>query len=156
MTMHNLISGLILAFALTACSSDTIYRDLGSIAGSAAGTVVGAQVGSGLGRQIAIGAGSRTGSLVGKDLGSQLDKSAKQAAARAQNKALKGPVGPQITWQNSSGSANGSVQVTQQGTHNRTGQICKAFTHDITINGKVEQLDGIACQQPNGTWKVQP
>lgn len=154
--MHKLISGLILAVALSGCSSDTIYRDLGSIAGAAAGTAAGAQVGAGLGRQIAIGAGSRTGSLVGKDLGGQMDKAAKQAAARAQNKALKGPVGQQITWQSSTGTANGSVQVTRQGTHNRTGQVCKAFSHDITVNGKVEQLTGIACQQPNGSWKVQP
>lgn len=153
--MRNLISGLILALSLTACSSDTIYRDLGSIAGAAAGTAAGAQIGSGLGRQIAIGAASRTGSLVGKDFGSQLDKTSKQAAARAQNKALKGPVGNQITWQGNTGKASGTVSVTQQGTHNSTGQACKAFTHDITIDGKVEYLTGIACQQPDGTWKVQ-
>jgi surface antigen len=152
--MRGVVSGLILLLTVAGCSSDTIYRDLGSIAGAAAGTAVGSQVGSGLGRQIAIGAASRTGSLVGKDIGSQLDKASKQAAARAQNKALKGPAGPQITWQ--SQTAAGNVQVTQQGTHNQTGQACKAFTHDITINGKVEQLNGIACQQPDGTWKVQP
>lgn len=152
--MRQFISALIVCTTVAGCSSDTIYRDLGSIAGAAAGTAAGAQVGSGLARQIAIGAASRTGSLVGKDLGSQMDKASKQAAARAQNKALKGPVGPQITWQ--SQSAKGQVQVTQQGTHNQTGQACKAFTHDIMINGKLEQLTGIACQQPNGTWKVQP
>lgn len=153
--MRSLISTLFAVLLLAACSSDTIYRDLGSIAGAAAGTAAGAQVGSGLGRQIAIGAASRTGSLVGKDIGSQLDKASKQAAARAQNKALKGPVGNQITWQSSTGTANGAVQVTQQGTHNTTGQTCKAFTHDITIDGKVENLTGIACQQPDGSWKVQ-
>jgi len=153
--MRNLISGLILAAAVAGCSSDTIYRDLGSIAGSAAGTAVGSRVGGGVGRQIAIGAASRTGALVGKDVGSQLDKASKQQAARAQNRALKGPVGNQITWQNSGAATSGKVQVTRQGTHNQTGQTCKAFTHDIMIDGKVEKLDGIACEQPDGTWKVQ-
>ncbi len=50
----------------------------------------------------------------------------------------------------------GTCRSRSRGTHNQTGQACKAFTHDITINGKVEQLNGIACQQPDGTWKVQP
>ncbi|WP_417513681.1 RT0821/Lpp0805 family surface protein [Minwuia sp.] len=154
--MIRCVLGLVLGLAVTACSSDTVYRDLGSIAGAAAGTAVGAQVGGGLGRQIAMGAASRTGALVGRDVGSQLDKASKQAAARAQNRALKGPVGNQITWQANQGQTSGAVKVTQQGTHNQTGQTCKAFTHDITIDGKIERLDGIACQQPDGTWKVQP
>ncbi|WP_416898049.1 MAG: RT0821/Lpp0805 family surface protein [Minwuia sp.] len=147
---------LIILLLAAGCSSDTFYRDAGSIAGAAAGTAVGGQVGGGLGRQIAVGAASRTGSLVGKDIGSQLDKASKQAAARAQNKALNSPTGQQITWNSPSGQASGAVQTTKQGTHNQTGRTCKAFQHDITINGKVETLTGIACQQPDGTWKVQP
>ncbi len=148
------LMALILILIVPACSSDTIYRDLGSIAGAAAGTAVGAQVGAGLGRQIAIGAATRAGSLVGKDIGSQMDKAALQRAQRAQNRALNAPVGQQITWNSPSSKASGRVQSTQQGTHNQTGQTCRAFTHDITIDGKDEQLTGIACQEPDGSWKV--
>ncbi len=34
--------------------------------------------------------------------------------------------------------------------------LCREFTRDIQIGGKVQQGYGTACRQPDGSWKVRP
>jgi hypothetical protein len=33
---------------------------------------------------------------------------------------------------------------------------CRNFTDTFMVDGKAQEVKGVACKQPDGTWKVQP
>lgn len=66
-------------------------------------------------------------------------------------RSLNARAGETIIWEQ--GGASGSVTTTRIG-HTGSGRTCHEFQQDVTIGGKTEHAYGIACQQPDGSWKI--
>lgn len=74
------------------------------------------------------------------------------AHERALNRAATAPVGDPIIWNEHNGS--GRITVTRTGTLPSTGQPCREFTQEVTIDGQQETAYGTACRQPDGAWQL--
>jgi hypothetical protein len=70
----------------------------------------------------------------------------------AYNQAMAAPVGETIVWED--GGASGTIQTTRDG---RAGdQYCREFQQTITIGGEKQEGHGVACQEPDGSWRLAP
>ena len=127
----------------------------GCLIGGLLGGLVGSHIGGGDGRTAAVAAGSVFGCATGAHVGSQLDAQSSQRRQSAYTYAMNEPPGNRYTWSNDQGSQSGSVSVRREGTDRRTGRYCREFTDEVTIAGRRQQSYGVACRQPDGTWKIE-
>lgn len=74
-----------------------------------------------------------------------------QAYANAQYQAFGAPLGQPVVW--NQGGAGGSVVAVSEG-YADTGEYCREFQKDILVGGRRERGYGIACQQPDGSWRI--
>jgi surface antigen len=154
----NHIKLLILAAALTltGCASES-YRGerevSGGLVGAALGGLLGAQFGSGSGSAAGAAAGVLIGALLGSEIGHSMDEMDRMRANEAVVKSHSAPLGEQVTWNNPESGHYGSVTPTRDGTSN-SGNYCREFHETVTIGGKTEQAYGIACRQPDGSWRI--
>ena len=154
----NHIKLLILAAVLTlsGCASDS-YRGeretTGGLVGAALGGLLGAQFGSGSGAAAGAAAGVLIGALLGSEVGHSMDEVDRMRANEAVVKAHSAPLGEQIAWNNPESGHSGSVTPTRDGTSD-SGNYCREFDETVSIGGKIEQAYGIACRQPDGTWRI--
>lgn len=123
--------------------------------------------------------GTIAGGMLGGALGKQLDTASRTRAEQAQLTAVS--TGTRQTWQSPSrvgagtrnwnNGASGASQYTttaykapaqpSQATgsvepghpYQTAGGICRDYTHSISINGRAETARGIACRNPDGTWR---
>ncbi len=70
----------------------------------------------------------------------------------AYNSAMRAPVGQNIVWNDN--ATNGTVRVTRDGYAGN--KYCREFQQTITINGQSQDAWGISCQEPDGSWRIQP
>ncbi len=153
-SLHLVVAGS-LALSLGACSSseDLVTKEnVGLVVGGVLGGVLGSQIGGGTGRIIAGVAGTVIGGLLGRELGRRLSRSDQTAATKAQEEAHQAPVGQTVSWSNPETGHAGSVTPVAE-TRNANGQRCRDYSGAIVVDGKQEQATGIACEQPDGTWK---
>lgn len=131
-----LVVALAGALALGGCStsSEGIFtnENTGTVVGGVLGAVVGSQFGGGTGRIVAGVAGGVIGALIGREVGRSLSRFDREAANRAQEQAHDAPVGE-----------------TRNAQHPR----CRDYSGTITVDGKREEARGLACQQPDGSWR---
>ena len=157
--MRRVATSLALAAALVSAGCDpatTGYgtkQTLGTLGGAALGGLLGAQFGAGTGRLVATGAGVLIGGLVGSEIGRQMDMNDRRYANAAINRAYDAPVGNEIAWNNPESGNYGTVTPLRDGT-STSGQYCREFQQTITIGGRREQGVGVACRQPDGTWRI--
>lgn len=124
---------------------------IGTIGGAAGGGLIGSQIGSGTGQLAATAIGTLVGALAGREVGRQLGDEGGSRAASAERQALAS--NETITWNNPQTNAYGSVN--PQNTYtNADGQLCRDYTHSITVNGRQETARGTACRQSDGTWRL--
>jgi surface antigen len=71
---------------------------------------------------------------------------------RSYSRALSAPIGENIVWNDA--RAAGSVQVTRDGYAGD--KYCREFQQTITVGGESQAAWGIACQEPDGSWKLVP
>jgi surface antigen len=152
--MKTLASVLALSLALAACSGDAGTKQTGgTILGGIGGAVAGAQFGGGTGRLAATAIGTLLGAFIGSEVGKSLDKADQQAAHQAESRAQTAPLGQQISWNNPDSGHSGSVTPTREG-KDETGNYCREYQTSVNIDGKSEHAYGVACRQPDGSWKV--
>ena len=140
----------------TGCAQQDQYGDkqtLGTLGGAALGGLLGAQFGSGKGKLATTAIGVLIGALAGSEVGKSLDRADRLAANEAINKAHDAPIGETIAWRNPDSGNSGTVTTTREGT-SESGQYCREFQQSITVGGQTEQGYGIACRQPDGTWRI--
>lgn len=142
-----------LTLALGACAEGGEKENIGTILGGVGGAVAGAQFGGGTGRLAATAAGTMLGALIGREVGKSLDKADLAAAQQAQSRAHTAPIGETITWSNPESGHTGTVTPVRQGTDS-SGNYCREYQSTVTIGGQNEKAYGVACRQPDGTWKV--
>ena len=147
---------LVATLALTACASQS-YRGerevSGGLVGAALGGLLGAQFGSGSGTAAGAAAGVLIGALLGSEIGHSMDELDRMRANEAVVQSHDAALGEQITWNNPESGHYGSVTPTRDGTSD-SGNYCREFYETVTIGGKTEDAYGIACRQPDGSWRI--
>lgn len=156
MPAHRLIAVAAAVLVLGACAQGDRpgqKQTFGTLGGAALGGLVGAQFGSGTGQLATTAAGVLIGALLGSEAGKSLDRADRLAANRAVSKAHTAPMGEKITWKNPKTGNHGEVIPVREGT-SESGRYCREFQQSITVNGKLQQGYGIACRQPDGSWRI--
>lgn len=154
---NRFIAGLV-ATALIGSACSGIDRagqkeTFGTLGGAALGGLLGAQFGSGTGKLAATAVGVLIGALAGSEVGRSLDRADRLSADRAVSKAHAAPLGETIAWNNPKSGNSGTVTPTRDGTSS-SGRYCREFQQSVTIAGKTQQGYGVACRQPDGTWRI--
>ena len=126
---------------------------LGTLGGAALGGFLGSQIGRGSGRLAFTGLGVLVGGFAGNQIGKALTCEDQQRMNTANHQAQSAPVGQAIAWNNPQSGNSGTVTAVRDGTASN-GQYCREFQQTVTVNGRTEQGYGVACRQPDGSWKV--
>ena len=154
MIARKIIPVILTASLVAACSPEMGQKEsIGTIGGGIGGAVIGAQVGEGKGQLFAIAAGTLLGVLLGGEIGRQLDDADRAAATRAYEQAQTAPIGQNITWNNPDSGNTGAVTPVRDGTSG-AGEYCREFQQTVNIGGRSEEAYGVACQQPDGSWRI--
>jgi surface antigen len=149
---------LILSMAtfLTACAENqnSQKQTLGTIIGAGLGALAGSQIGSGKGKLAAVAIGALGGAFAGGQLGKALDDVDRLKANQTQQTVLeKNKDGQASTWNNPNTGHSGRVTPTRT-TQVASGEYCREYEHEITVDGRKEVVKGTACRQPDGSWRV--
>ena len=144
-----------LTLVAAGCAQDGTLdrRTLGSGIGAAAGVALGSAIGAGGGRTAAMIAGGLIGSLIGSEFGRLLDENDRLKAEQTAQDALENyPSGSSATWSNPDKEVYG--EVTPEPPYRNAGQICRDYTQTIVVEGRRETARGVACRNPDGTWRI--
>ena len=152
------VAALGLMAATAGCANNTGYsvdkRTIGTAVGAAAGAGIGTAFGQGGGKTAAIIAGGVIGALLGSEIGRQLDERDQELAYNTTNDALERyPSGSSAEWRNPDSGNYGTV-VPDRPYTDPQGQVCREYTQTITVDGRGETATGVACRQPDGTWRI--
>ncbi len=173
------VISMLSGYALPAYSYDNI---LGTIIGAAGGAAVGSNIGKGKGNIAAIAVGTLIGAGIGSGIGNSINNGNVYAANYHDNSNYKyhsSKVGHNYNkWH--SGYRSGhhhykynnytriyqpypinpayNTQIIQVNDYQieqpQAEEYCREFNQNITINGKTQPGYGIACLQPDGSWKI--
>ncbi len=72
----------------------------------------------------------------------------------AERRALAAPAGCRVPWHNPDTGHRGDVTVVRHGRDSRTGEYCREYQTKVTVGGRSEDAYGLACRQPDGSWKI--
>lgn len=154
MLVKKIVVVAVSASMLSACAGMGEKETAGTVIGAGTGAVVGAQVGGGGGRVVGAAVGTLLGALIGGEIGRSMDRADQMAAQQAYEQAQTAPIGEPITWENPENGHYGAVTPVREGTHDQTGEYCREFQQTVTIGGRQEDAYGIACRQPDGSWRI--
>ena len=158
MHIKSLLAATMIALLTAACAQDGRYgqkQTIGALGGAAAGGLLGAQFGHGKGQLAATAAGVLIGALIGSEIGRNMDEVDRIRAEQAYNQAATAPIGQTIAWDNPDTGNYGSVTPIREGTKTATGEYCREFQQTVVSGGRQEDAYGVACRQPDGSWKIQ-
>ncbi|MDG1167621.1 MAG: RT0821/Lpp0805 family surface protein [Sulfitobacter sp.] len=144
------------ALGLSAACTPTDYgprETTGGMTGAVLGGLLGAQFGRGDGRLVATGAGVLIGALIGSEIGKSMDGADRQRANDAIRVAHRADIGETIRWNNALSGNFGTVTPLREGV-SASGRYCREYRQTITVNGRRAIGTGIACRQPDGTWRI--
>ena len=140
---------LLLPLAMAGCSS---REDSGLAIGALAGGILGNQFGGGKGRIATTAIGAVIGGIVGSEIGRSLDQQDRMLAQRAEYAALeRGESGRPHAWRNPDNGRYG--EVIPGPPMQRGHEDCREYTHKIYVDGRPQAMRGIACRNPDGTWR---
>lgn len=155
MGLKGVIGAAAIVLLAAGCAQDDYgpRQTVGGLAGAALGGLLGAQFGSGRGQLAATGVGVLIGALAGSEIGRTMDEVDRMKADEAVNRAHAAPVGETISWNNPDSGNSGSVTPIRDG-YSTAGRYCREFQQTITVGGETAQGFGVACQEPDGTWRI--
>ncbi|MBT3991403.1 MAG: glycine zipper 2TM domain-containing protein [Rhodospirillaceae bacterium] len=142
---------------LAACAENqnSQKQTLGTIIGAGLGALAGSQIGSGKGKLAAVAIGALGGAFAGGQLGKSLDDVDRMKAGQTQQTTLENNKdGVSSTWNNPNTGHSGRVTPTNTERVASSGEYCREYEHEITVDGRKEIVKGTACRQPNGSWRV--
>jgi len=127
---------------------------VGTIIGGAGGAWAGSQIGGGSGQIVATAAGTLLGAALGNQIGASLDKTDMMYYNRTSQRALETmQPGQSLPWQNPQTGVSGTITPSSY-YQTDAGAYCREYTQTIKVGGRVEEGYGVACRQPDGTWKI--
>jgi len=145
---------LALALGLGACQQGQgglNDETIGTLGGAGAGAILGSQFGGGTGNTVATAAGAVLGALAGRELARYLSEDDQQEALEAERTAVAR--NQPISWRNPSSGNQGTIEPVRT-YRNDQGNLCRDYTHVITVDGRQETASGTACRQEDGTWRL--
>ena len=150
MTKHLKVSlALVAAAFLAACSTAPTKQDQGMLIGAIAGGILGHQVGGGSGQVLATMFGTVAGAAIGGSIGRTMDETDMRNASMALENVR---TGVPSEWVNP--DTGYEYVLTPTNTYDSGTGPCREYTMDAIIGGRVEQIYGTACRQPDGSWQV--
>lgn len=158
--MKKVISVLLITSMLAACQNQgggqsVSNEDAGTFLGAIGGALLGAQVGGGKGQIAAAAVGTLLGAALGARVGQSMDRADMAYYNKASQKALETlPAGQTLPWSNPSSNVSGTVTPSDY-YQTASGTYCREYTQTINIGGQMEEGYGVACRQPDGSWKIQ-
>jgi surface antigen len=143
------------SLALTGCAADgrADKEALGTLLGAAAGGWAGSSIGKGDGKVVATAVGTMLGAAIGNQIGRGLNDVDRMRMRQAEQRAYSAPIGEAIVWNNPGTGNSGTVTATRDG-RSTAGRYCREFQTEVIVGGKKENAHGVACQQPDGSWKI--
>jgi len=158
MILKRCLAAVSIVALLGACT--TIEEETGVSKETQKGAAIGAAAG-GLLLGIASGkvgwvlAGTLIGGLLGGYVADRLDESDKDEAGAAANEAITTKSeGEQATWTNPESGNSGATKI-EDIYRKDDGTLCKRFTETVEVEGETHTAKGTACEQPDGTWKIE-
>jgi len=146
-----IVGASVLALSLGACA-ERPKTTAGAALGGAGGGLAAAAFGA---SPAGIAAGVLLGALAGGALGNMLDNADREYAAQAQQNAMESAkTGQTVAWANPDSGHSGTY-TPQPAYQNTQGQYCREFQQTVTVDGQTQTAYGVACRQPDGTWKIQ-
>ncbi len=151
MTHTKIATLMLIAFSVSACNNQNpgAGQTSGAVIGALAGGLIGNGLGHGDSRAVNTVAGALVGGIIGGGLGAQLDEADRQAAFDAQYEAVD--TGRRRSWRGPRGSY-GYVEPGPEAY--RSEGYCREYTQTIYIDGRPRTGHGLACREPDGSWKV--
>lgn len=156
--------------ALMAGAASPAYADKtfwGTTIGAGLGGLLGNQFGRGDGRVAATGLGVAMGAIVGNSIGESLDNADLAASARASSSYIPYSYYSPTYYYEPNYVAPPDIPTrtiyVPQPVYVTGGYVgapysngyCREYTQTIQIGGQMQQIQGIACLQPDGTWRVE-
>lgn len=146
----------LLSMSVVGCSNvNAPKQDQGLVAGAVAGGVLGSAIGRGQGRGGGVIGGVLgvvAGGIIGSEIGRSMDDRDRQLAQRAELDAFeRGRSGERVAWRNPDNGRYG--EVIPGPSYRRGPEDCRDFTHIVYIDGRPREMRGIACRNPDGTWR---
>ena len=149
-----LVEMMLIASLLTGCEpGGSVNKQMvGGLTGGALGGAIGSQIGRGTGKSIATVAGT----LIGAGLGGAIGKSMDEVDRMKMNQTLETvPNNQTVQWQNPNTGGNYAVTPTNAYyQNNNLNQPCRNFTTTATIHGQLQHINGTACRNSDGNWRI--
>ena len=145
------------SFVVAGCDTVERHTGLGSKGqvGAAGGAATGGLIAAAAGANPWWIAGSVIlGAIAGGALGDYLDEQDRQHHAHSTYEAIETKkVGGATQWQNPDTGNSGSTEIDAV-YQTADGVNCKDFTQTVNADGETHTIEGQACQQTDGSWKV--
>jgi surface antigen len=84
---------------------------------------------------------------------SERKQQAGETQREAEQRAYAAPIGEAIVWNNPNSGNSGTVTPVRDG-RSTAGSYCREFQTEVTVGGQREKAHGVACQQPDGSWRI--
>ncbi|WP_109122958.1 RT0821/Lpp0805 family surface protein [Azospirillum sp. TSO22-1] len=126
----------------------------GTVLGGVVGGLAGSRFGGGSGKLVAVGVGTLLGAALGNMAGKSLDRADQAYVQRAEQQAYAAPMGETIRWNNPQTGNSGTYTPVRDG-YAPSGQYCREYQTTVVIGGQPQNASGVACQQPDGSWRIQ-
>jgi surface antigen len=125
----------------------------GALGGGAVSGLACSALGRGNGKTAIVGACTLLGGIAGLVMGQQYSQQQRVTQAY-QNPRVPMMAQPQAPYQQQPYQGDAELKLGKTFSDPSTGEYCREFQHRAKVGGKIQQLFGTACQQPDGTWKV--
>lgn len=142
-------TALAAVLALAACESPPSRQDAGMVIGGVIGGIIGHEVGGG--RTAATIVGTLIGAAVGGEIGRSMRDTDRLKTAHALESVRSGVPSQ---WVNP--DTGHRYTVVPQRSFDGGGGPCREYTIDAQIGGRPERVNGTACRQADGSWRVMP
>ncbi len=159
--ISRLFAGALALLLLAGCAGTSFdnlglgpKQGIGALAGAGAGALAGSQIGGGRGKLVATSVGTLLGAVVGSSVGKSLDRADRIHASRAQYSALEfAPSGAQTSWYNPDSGTSGYITPSRT-YQSSSGEYCREYSHNATVDGRIERVYGTACRDSYGAWRA--
>ena len=156
MTTFKFVLASAIFVMLSACAENqnNQKQTFGTVIGAGLGALAGSQMGSGKGKLVAVAIGALGGAFAGSQLGQALDDLDRLKANQTQQTTLEhNKDGVSSRWNNPNTGHTG--RITPISTQKvASGEFCREYEHEITVDGRTEVVKGTACRQSDNSWRV--
>jgi surface antigen len=143
---------LILSAAVPAHAGDDTI--LGTGIGAAVGGLFGSQLGHGSGQIVSTGLGVAVGGLIGNEVGQSIENENSSVTYASGSSGYYSSAPAPIVYQSYSPNYVAPPAPPPTYIDQQAGTYCRQFSQQINIGGRLRESYGVACLQPDGSWRI--